>query len=39
MTEASIAGSPFPVSDTFSRLSVGSEGVEGLVENLAAALG
>jgi len=39
MTEASIAGSPFPVSDTFIRLSVGSEGVEGLVENLAAALG
>ena len=39
MTEASIAGSPFPVSDTSIRLSVGSEGIEGLVENLAAALG
>ena len=39
MTEASSAASPFPVPDSLIRLSLDSEGVEGVVENLAAALG
>jgi cystathionine beta-lyase/cystathionine gamma-synthase len=39
MSHARIAGSPFAVSDRLIRLSVGIEGVEDLLEDLAAALG
>ena len=39
MTHASIADSPFAVSDSLIRVSVGIEAVEDLIEDLAAALG